>query len=185
MTRSMLLLSALPFFLGAAKPEPLALRGELTIEVDLSTRRMVVTVDGRQVGTYDVAIGKPGHVTPVGTYKLSQVVWNPSWVPPDEEWADTASRKEAGESGNPMGRVKILFDQELYIHGTADHESLGDPVSHGCIRMSNTAAMHVARLVMEYGGASRSDQWFASVRAKPTESFKVPIPNPPVLRIKQ
>jgi len=84
----MLLLSALPFFLGAAKPEPLALRGELTIEVDLSTRRMVVTVDGRQVGTYDVAIGKPGHVTPVGTYKLSQVVWNPSWVPPDEEWAE-------------------------------------------------------------------------------------------------
>jgi L,D-transpeptidase ErfK/SrfK len=185
MTRSMLLLSALPFFLGAVKPDPSVPRGELTIEVDLSTRRLVVTADGRQVGTYEVAIGKPGHLTPVGTYKLSQVVWNPKWVPPDEKWADTASRKEAGERGNPMGRVKILFDPELYIHGTTDRESLGDPASHGCIRMSNAAAMRLARLVMEYGGASKSEQWYASVKAKPTESFEVPIPNPPVLRIKQ
>jgi len=182
MTR-VLLLSVLPLFLSAAKPLPAP--GELTIDVDLSTRRLVITADGREVGAYDIAIGKPGHLTPEGTYKLSKVVWNPSWVPPDEEWADTASRKDPGEPGNPMGRVKILFDSELYIHGTLDKESLGDPASHGCIRMSNAAAMRVARLVMEYGGASHSEEWYASVRAKPTESFVVSIPNPPVLRIKQ
>jgi hypothetical protein len=49
--------------------------------------------------------------------------------------------------------------------------------------MSNAAAMRVARLVMEYGGAGKSEQWYASVKAKPTESFEVPIPNPPVLEI--
>ena len=158
---------------------------ELTVDVDLSARRLVVRVDGRQVGSYEVAVGKPEHRTPTGTYKLSQVVWNPSWVPPEEAWADTADRKEPGERGNPMGRVKILFESELYIHGTPDKESLGEPVSHGCIRMSNAAAMRLARLVMEYGGASRPEQWYASVREKPTESFEVAIPSPPILRIRK
>jgi L,D-transpeptidase ErfK/SrfK len=184
-TRSLLLLSALPLFWSAPKQEPMAVRSELTVEVDLSTRRLVVSADGRQLGAYDVTIGKPGHLTPTGTYKLSKVVWNPTWVPPDEEWADTAHRKEAGEPGNPMGRVKILFNSDLYIHGTTDKESLGDPASHGCVRMSNAAAMRLARLVMEYGGASRAEEWYASVRAKPTESFEVAIPNPPELRIKE
>lgn len=156
---------------------------ELTVDVDLSTRRLVVRVDGRPAGSYEVAVGKPEHRTPTGTYKLSQVVWNPSWVPPDEKWADTATRKEPGERGNPMGRVKILFDPELYIHGTADKESLGEPVSHGCIRMSNADAMRLARLVMEYGGASKSAEWYSAVRKKPDESVEVKIPNPPVLRI--
>jgi murein L,D-transpeptidase YcbB/YkuD len=185
MTRSILLLSALPLLWGAAKHTPLELRGELTVEVDLSTRRLVVTADGRQLGAYDIAIGKPGHLTPVGTYKMSRVVWNPSWVPPKEEWADTASPKEPGERGNPMGRVKILFDSELYIHGTTDKESLGDPASHGCIRMSNAAAMQLGRLVMEHGGASRPEKWYATMQTNPTESLEGPITNPPVLRIKQ
>ena len=185
MTRSILLLSVIPLFLDAAKPERLAHRGELTVVVDLSTRRLVVSAGGRQLGAYDISIGKPGHLTPTGTYKLSKVVWNPSWVPPKEEWADTASPKEPGQHGHPMGRVKILFDSELYIHGTTDKESLGDPASHGCIRMSNAAAMQLGRLIMEHGGASRPEKWYATMQAKPTESFEVSIPNPPVLRIKQ
>jgi lipoprotein-anchoring transpeptidase ErfK/SrfK len=165
--------------------EPRSLRRELTVDVDLSARRLVVKIDGRQAGSYEVAVGKPEHRTPTGTYKLSQVVWNPSWVPPDEAWADTADKKEPGEQGNPMGRVKILFDEQLYIHGTSDHKTLGDPVSHGCIRMRNADAMKLARLVMEYGGASKPSGWYSTVQKKPKESFEVPIPDPPVLRITQ
>jgi lipoprotein-anchoring transpeptidase ErfK/SrfK len=185
MTLGMVLVSVIPIFLSGVKPEAPELRRELTVSVDLSTRRLVVRADGREVGSYEVAIGKEGHPTPTGTYKLSRVVWNPSWVPPDEKWADTATAKEPGERGNPMGRVKIFFEDQLYIHGTADRESLGEPVSHGCIRMTNTDVMQLAKLVMEYGGAPRDDKWYASVKAKPTESFEVKIPNPPVLEIKQ
>lgn len=181
--RGVLLWSAIPFALIAVKPEPSVLHKELAVKVDLSTRSLVVKADGKAVGTYDIAVGKPGHETPTGSYKLAKVVWNPSWTPPDAKWADTATAKEPGEQGNPMGRVKIFFDDQLYIHGTPDRESLGDPVSHGCIRMSNAAAMRLARLVMEYGGAGKSDEWYASVKAKPTESFEVSIPNPPVLEI--
>ena len=182
--RVVLLWSAIPLALIGIKPEPTALRKELTVAVDLSTRKLVVKADGKTVATYDVAVGKPDNETPTGEYKLSKVVWNPSWVPPDSKWADTATKKEPGEHGNPMGRVKIFFSDQLYIHGTTDRESLGDPVSHGCIRMSNAAAMRVARLVMEYGGAGKSEQWYASVKAKPTESFEVSIPNPPGLEIR-
>ena len=182
--RGMLLWSAIPLALIGFRPEPTALHKELTVNVDLSTRKLVVKSDGKVLGTYDVAVGKPGHETPTGSYKLSKVVWNPSWVPPDEKWADTAKAKEPGERGNPMGRVKIFFEDQLYIHGTTDKESLGDPASHGCVRMSNEAVMNLARLVMEHGGAGKSDEWYASVKAKPTESFNVPIPNPPVLEIK-
>ena len=60
MTRSKLLLSTLPLFLGAAIPEAVAHRGELTVDVDLSARRLVVRADGRQLGAYDISIGKPG-----------------------------------------------------------------------------------------------------------------------------
>ena len=167
---------------SVAGAEPRTLH-ELTVDVDLSTRRLVVRVDGRQAGSYEIAVGKPEYQTPKGTYKLSRVVWNPSWVPPDEAWADTAEKKEPGEKGNPMGRVKILFDEQLYIHGTADKASLGEPVSHGCIRMSNANAMKLARLVMEYGGASKPAEWYSNVREKPDESFEVAIPDPPLLRI--
>ena len=191
--QKMLVLSVIPFvwtpestiprsFAGA---EPRPLRRELTVAVDLSTRRLVIRIDGRRAGSYEVAVGKPEYQTPTGSYRLSQVVWNPSWVPPDEAWADTADRKEPGERGNPMGRVKILFDSQLYIHGTPDTETLGEPVSHGCIRMSNADAMRLARLIMEYGGAPRPARWFSTVRKKPKESFEVAIPNPPVLRITQ
>ena len=168
-----------------AGAESRVLRHELTVDVDLSARRLVVKVDGRQAGSYEVAVGKPEYQTPTGTYKLSRVVWNPSWVPPDEAWADTAEKKEPGEKGNPMGRVKILFDEQLYIHGTADKTTLGEPVSHGCIRMSNADAMKLARLVMEYGGASKSAEWYSTVRKKPDESVDVAIPDPPVLHIRK
>ena len=48
---------------SVAGAEPRALH-ELTVDVDLSTRRLVVRVDGRQAGSYEVAIGKPEHRTP-------------------------------------------------------------------------------------------------------------------------
>lgn len=175
--------STIPRSFAGAEPHPL--RRELTVNVDLSTRRLVIRLDGRRVGSYEVAVGKPEHQTPTGTYRLSQVVWNPSWTPPDEAWADTADRKEPGERGNPMGRVKILFDEQLYIHGTPNTKTLGEPVSHGCIRMSNADAMRLARLIMGYGGAPRPARWHSTVRNKPKESFEVAIPNPPVLRITQ
>jgi lipoprotein-anchoring transpeptidase ErfK/SrfK len=155
----------------------------LSVTVDRSARRLSVRIGGRPVASYVVTVGKPDHRTPLGTYRLSHVVWNPKWIPPQSEWADTAESKAPGEQGNPMGRVKIQFDSLLYIHGTTATGSLGEPASHGCVRMRNADAMRLARLVMEHGGAQQTTRWYSAVRSKPTESFEVAIPHPPVLRV--
>jgi len=40
-----------------------------------------------------------------------------------------------------QGRVVDSQERYIYIHGTNDEENLGQPVSHGCIRVSNDAAL--------------------------------------------
>ena len=35
----------------------------------------------------------------------------------------------------------------IYIHGTHDEDKLGNPVSHGCIRMSNNDVIELFDLV--------------------------------------
>jgi hypothetical protein len=50
-----------------------------------------------------------------------------------------------------MGRVKMYFRNMYYIHGTPQTSTLGQPVSHGCVRMYNRDAIALARLVMSHG----------------------------------
>ena len=157
----------------------------LGVVVDLSERRLDVRIDGELHASYEVAVGRPGHRTPTGTHRLSRVIWNPSWVPPEREWARDAEPKGPGEPGNPMGRVKIFFDDLLYIHGTEATESLGEPASHGCIRMRNRDAIALARLVMEHGGAAKSEGWVDETLANATRTREVQVPEPPILRITQ
>jgi lipoprotein-anchoring transpeptidase ErfK/SrfK len=158
---------------------------EVGVVVDLSMRQLDVRIDGELHGTYEVAVGQPDHRTPEGTYTLDRVIWNPAWVPPDSEWAEDEERTPPGDPDNPMGRVKIYFDDLLYIHGTDATHTLGEPASHGCIRMANEDAMALARLVMEHGGAAHGEEWYAEVRANETETHEIDIPDPPTLRIKK
>ena len=78
--------------------------------------------------------------TPKG---ILSVVWkteDPVWIKPD--WAfvetkqpvpapDDASRMAKGE----LGRYLLSLGNGYLIHGTKDEQSLGRPVSHGCIRL--------------------------------------------------
>jgi lipoprotein-anchoring transpeptidase ErfK/SrfK len=159
--------------------------GQLAVVVDLSMRQLDIRIDGELYRTFEVAVGQPDHRTPTGTYTLSKVIWNPAWVPPDSEWAEDEKRKAPGAPDNPMGRVKIFFDDLLYIHGTNATATLGEPVSHGCIRMRNEDAMLLARLVMEQGGAQRIADWYEKTKANRSETREIQIPDPPILRITQ
>jgi len=103
------------------------------------------------VRSYTVSVGRPGYATPTGSYAISSIIWNPSWVPPNSGWAAGKSPKAPGEPGNPMGRVKMMFSDLYYIHGTPDVGQLGEPVSHGCVRMSNADAIELAQTVEAYG----------------------------------
>ena len=155
----------------------------LEIVVDLSERTLEVRLHGEVLERYDVAVGRRGFRTPRGTYRLSRVVWNPGWNPPPRKWARDKKPAAPNARNNPMGDVKIFFSDMLYIHGTEDTQSLGTPASHGCVRMRNEDVARIARLVMEHGGAARSEDWYAEAARNDSSEEPVTIPQPPVLRV--
>lgn len=134
--------------IAASPQEPISIR------VDLSDRQLYVEQGGSVIKSYTVTVGTAAHPTPKGNFGIKHIVWNPRWVPPDEPWAKNKTAKGPGESGNPMGKVKLFFNEpDYYIHGTLTTSELGSAASHGCVRMRNSDVISLAALVMEHGGA--------------------------------
>ena len=139
-------------------------QGGFKLVVDLSERRLHVMQGGEEVQSYPVAVGRPSYPTPTGSFAIRHITWNPSWVPPDRKWARNREPEPPGALANPMGNVKMFFlGGGYYIHGTRDYDSLGEPESHGCIRMANGAAVDLAQQVMKHGGNPKSESWFEGV----------------------
>lgn len=154
---------ALIFGMAAARV-PAAASSSLTLEASLSANTLTVLRDGEPVKTYAVSVGKGAHPTPAGSFNLRKMVWNPSWVPPDEKWARGATAKGPGHPANPMKTVKIFFrEPDYYIHGTGAVEQLGTAASHGCVRMEPNDAAEVALMVMENGGVVRDLDWVKGI----------------------
>ena len=53
------------------------------------------------------------------------------------------------EPGINKGRNMDSYKRYIYIHGTAEEGYLGEPASHGCIRMKNTDVIELFDLVQE------------------------------------
>jgi hypothetical protein len=108
---------------------------ETRIQLDLSDRRLSLYADDQLVGSYTVAVGKPGWETPIGDYSIMHMAIDPIWENP---W--TGELIYPGPN-NPMGRAVIVFhtigDDMIAFHGTPDEGLLGQAVSHGCVRMRN------------------------------------------------
>jgi hypothetical protein len=121
----------------------------LHLVVNVPANRLYVYEDGERTRTYAVSVGLQGYETPAGDYRIREVIWNPWWHPPESNWAAGRKPEPPGES-NPMGRVKLNFGPLLYVHGTSEYQSLGNPASRGCVRMRNADVIELARLVHEY-----------------------------------
>jgi lipoprotein-anchoring transpeptidase ErfK/SrfK len=155
----------------------------LRLEVDLSDNQLSVYRGDEVVETYAVSTGKEKYPTPTGTFRVRKIVWNPSWVPPEEKWAKDKSPKPPGHPDNPMKRAKIFFKEpDYYIHGTGDIESLGAPASHGCVRMSPEEVTELARLLMEHGGKPKPLPWYRRI-FKSKKTAVVVLAQPIELRI--
>lgn len=162
-----------------ARAEEDASAASLRLVLNLSARRLHVYENGERTRSYTVSVGKPKHRTPVGSYRISRVVWNPWWHPPNSKWARGKKPTPPGPS-NPMGRVKMYFRELYYIHGTPQTGSLGQAVSHGCVRMSNSNAIALARKVHEHGSPnvkpSVIDKLVSNSRSTRTIWLKKPVP---------
>jgi lipoprotein-anchoring transpeptidase ErfK/SrfK len=127
--------------------------GPNAIKVSLSARELRVVQDGATVATYGVAVGRPSHPTPTGSFRTGDIVWNPSWRPPPVAWAAKKHYEPPGAASNPMQGVKIYFQAPYYfIHGTNNPESIGEAASHGCLRMVPSDAKALARRIERAGG---------------------------------
>ena len=133
----------------------LADTASLSLVAVISERRLYVLSRGKLRTWYDVAVGKDEHPTPTGNFTIRRLIWNPSWTPPDEEWARGKQPKGPKDPGNPMKAVKIFFKEpDYYIHGTGDLRSLGSAASHGCLRMHPESAARLAQQLMDESGVS-------------------------------
>ena len=175
------LLSGHPLSGASAGVEVAPAIPEIRIEVSLSDRQLRVFQGDELTRSYPVAIGQDRYPTPTGEFRIARVIWNPRWVPPESEWAKDETAKEPGDPGNPMGKVKIFFqDPDYYIHGTDAEDSLGEAASHGCLRMANADVVELARMVMEHGGENRSPNWFQRIInfVRSTEEVRLSEPIP-------
>jgi murein L,D-transpeptidase YcbB/YkuD len=148
---------ALGLAAGAGFDPPDQRNPRLALVLNIPANRLDVYEDGQLTRSYRVSVGLPEYRTPAGSYFISRVVWNPWWVPPPgAKWA-RGQRKTPPGPGNPMGRVKLYFRELYYLHGTPNEAQLGEPASHGCVRLSNRDAIELARLVHRYASPDVTD----------------------------
>jgi murein L,D-transpeptidase YcbB/YkuD len=145
-----------------------AQQAPMEIVVNIPAGRLDVHQGGERIRSYPVSVGTARHATPTGQAGITRMVWNPSWTPPDSEWARDERPAAPGWS-NPMGRVKMHLFEDYYVHGTpaANERFLGRPASHGCIRMRNADVMELARLVLAADGAPVSAETLDRLAANP------------------
>ncbi len=110
------------------------------ITIDLSERKLRVYRRGELLGTYPVAVGKPGLSTPTGFYFINQKLKPPS---PDGAYGVLAI-------GISAFQPKLAYWAQggpVAIHGTNEDYLIGKAVSHGCVRMHNKDVLAVSRYV--------------------------------------
>lgn len=109
-------------------------KAEVFITIDKSQQRMYVETP-TDYYEWDVSTGRKGYNTPVGDYQ-------PYLMKPMHY-----SRKY---DNAPMPN-SIFFHGGYAIHATYDLKRLGQPASHGCIRLHPQNAKWLYRLVKDYG----------------------------------
>ena len=119
---------ALPFASSAG--------ANILVNVDKSTQRMTVSVDGETRYVWPVSTGRAGYDTPNGTYT------------PFRMEADHFSR----EWDDALMPHSIFFTKIGHaIHGSLDARHLGSAASHGCVRLSTVNATTLFELVKTEG----------------------------------
>ncbi len=108
---------------------------DVTVQVQLSSQTMNVSVDGAQFASWRVSTARRGYRTPVGIYKpyvLERMHYSKLY------------------DFTPMP-YSIFFHSGYAIHGTSEVRNLGRPVSHGCIRLRPDHARSLFELIEAQG----------------------------------
>ena len=106
------------------------------IDIDKDTQTMTVAVDGVTKHRWPVSSGLPAHETPSGSFKAFRMEEDHY----SKEWDDA-----------PMPHSIFFTKKGHAIHGTDSVNRLGNPASHGCVRLSRAHAATLFALVKAEG----------------------------------
>lgn len=140
---------------------PNAVPTDTRVVVNIPAFRMDLFQDGSLVKTYKVGIGYPQFPLPQGLRKAQQIIFNPTWTPPDSPWvakmknATPGETIKAGDKDNPLGPIKIPIGLPSLIHGGKSPARIGKFASHGCVGLTTPQIKDFAVLLAK---ASNTDQ---------------------------
>ena len=117
---------------------PVEARAEVLVQIDKSSQRMEVSIDGVPRYDWPVSTGRDGYGTPSGSFHLQRLA------------RSYLSRKYYNA---PMPHA-IFFYCGFAIHGANDISRLGGPASHGCVRMHPAHATALFALATRSGPAN-------------------------------
>lgn len=110
-------------------------RAGVVVQIDKSSQRMAVSIDGATRYSWPVSTGRRGYGTPSGVFR------------PQSMHRRYFSRKYYN---SPMPNA-IFFHHGFAIHGTTEIRRLGGPASHGCVRLHPSHAAALFALVQRNG----------------------------------
>ena len=111
---------------------------QIVARVSLSQQTMEVLVDGRPTFAWKVSTGDKAHVTPTGSFRPTRM---------HEMWY---SKKY---DNAPMPH-SVFFSGGYAVHATNAVKRLGQPASHGCVRLHPDNAADFYQLVEVFGPAN-------------------------------
>ena len=100
------------------------------LNVSLHARRLTVSDNGKVVQRYTVAVGRPSAPTPTGRFAVTDrlLTGNPSGPYGCCILATSAKSPHAIQGWTGGNRIAI--------HSTPETSTIGQPVSHGCVRLT-------------------------------------------------
>jgi lipoprotein-anchoring transpeptidase ErfK/SrfK len=110
-------------------------RANVVVQIDKSSQRMAVSVDGMMRYNWPISTGRSGYGTPGG-------VFHPQLM---------ARRGFSRKYYNSPMPHAIFFYGGFAIHGTYELSRLGGPASHGCVRLHPAHAAALFALVERDG----------------------------------
>jgi lipoprotein-anchoring transpeptidase ErfK/SrfK len=127
-------------------------RPAISVKIDTKTNMLGVFEADKLVAAYPVTIGSAQTASPIGEWKVRQIVKLPRFRY-DEEML-----KHGRRSGNfhilppgpnsPVGVIWIALNKKgIGLHGTNEPETIGRSVSHGCVRLANWDVVRLAQKV--------------------------------------
>lgn len=143
---------------------------DIRITLNVPTFRLTLWQNGKEVKSYYVGVGLKNYPLYIGETHATQIIWNPSWIPPNSDWVSERKGVTPGEiikptdPRNPLGKMKIPLGGPYLLHEAASRNDVGNMVSHGCVRMLRADLYDLANKII----AARS----APVSRKKIEAAK-------------